>query len=172
MNCKGRMSFRDFIFPVNPYIIRISHKRSVSDRKIPFSDDVVSDMGLNSRIIKGEGEFFGSSAENDFRRLREMHEKGEGMLYVPSQKSVYAYFSELELIGRDIEGVIKYSFTFIESREKKSIKEASGMISDGRHSLWDYSYISGTDIETLIELNPDVKRPDDMIPAGRRIILC
>ena len=84
----------------------------------------------------------------------------------------YAYFSELELIGRDIEGVIKYSFTFIESREKKSIKEASGMISDGRHSLWDYSYISGTDIETLIELNPDVKRPDDMIPAGRRIILC
>ena len=165
MNCKGKMSFRDFIFPVNPYIIRISHKRSVSD-------DVVNDMGLNSRIIKGEGEFFGIGAENDFCRLKEMHEKGEGMLYVPSQKPVYAYFSELELIGRDIDGVIKYSFTFIESREKKSIKDVAEMISDGRHSLWDYSYISGTDIETLIELNCDIKRPDDIIQAGRRIILC
>lgn len=173
MNFNGRMSFGNFIFPVNPYLIKISHKRRASKRGVPYGDDYVSDTGNGSRIISGEGEFFGENALQDFERLKRILEReNKGILYVPSQKPVFAYFSELEMMGRDIEGVIKYSFIFIESKENSASESEACVITDGKHSLWDYSCMSGGDIEILRKLNPDIKRPDIPLEAGRKISLC
>lgn len=172
MNCDGKMSFGDFIFPVNPYLIRVTHKRSVAEQKIPMSGSIVSDMGKMSRRISGEGEFCGESCADDFERLKRLYESSSAeMLYVPSQRPLYAVFEKLELIGEDIEGVIRYGFSFIESSDAPEIRSKI-KIADGRKCLWDYSFESGTDIAELIEHNPDVKRPDTPVPSGRRIRLC
>lgn len=173
MNCNGKMSFGNFIFPVNPYLIKISHKRKVSKRSVPYGEDFVCDTGKNVRLISGEGEFYGENALSDFEKLRTMLERNNReILYVPSQKPVFAYFTELEMLGSDLEGVIKYSFSFTESRENNDPEELAYVLADGVHSLWDYACMSGENIELLRELNLDIMRPDIPLEAGRRIVLC
>ena len=172
MNCDGKMSFGDFIFPVNPYLIRITHKREVSEQHIPGGESVVSDMGRRAARISGEGELFGSGCAGDFARLKRLYERSAAeMLYLPSQRPVYAVFEKLELIGKDIGDVIRYSFSFAVIADAPSFRRRA-VISDGRKCLWDYAFENGLGTELLCELNPGVKRPDLAIPAGRRVALC
>lgn len=173
MNCNGKMSFGNFIFPVNPYMIKISHKRTAAVQKVPNGNDLVSDMGVSGRIISGEGELFGDGCEEQFLMLKRTFEKGgAGVLYIPSQEPVLAVFKELEFRADDIEGVIKYSFTFVESFESRVPKKFRKRIADGVRTLWDIAYENGAEIETLMELNPDVSRPDIPVPAGNEVTLC
>ena len=172
MNCDGKMSFGDFIFPVNPYLIKVTHKRSVAEQHIPGGESVVSDMGRAAVRISGEGELCGGSCAEDFGRLRRLYERSSAeMLYVPTQSPVFAVFEKLELIGEDTEGVIRYSFSFVVRSEVPASKRRS-VLTDGSKCLWDYAYENGMDTEVLGKLNPDIKRPDVQIPAGRRIALC
>ncbi|MBQ5562141.1 MAG: DNA circularization N-terminal domain-containing protein [Clostridia bacterium] len=172
MNTDGKMSYKDFIFPVNPYLIKISRKKNTAVHKIPFYADKVMDLGEQNRVITGEGEFFGSDCLEQFERLKEVFaSKNGGILYIPSQKPLLAVFDSLELIAQDIQNVIKYSFRFIEIKDNdNNIPEY--IISDGNKSLWDYSYLFGIDIETLVRINTDILRPDIPITHGRRVNLC
>ena len=173
MKTDGRMSYKNFIFPVNPYVIHISHQRNIKEHKIPFEQNIISDMGKNARVITGEGEFFGTDCMNDFNRLENVfHSKDGGMLYIPSQKPVYAVFDKLEMIAQDTENVVKYTFRFIESFDKNKNYVSETCISDGTKCLWDYAYEYGIDIETLVKANPDILRPDISITHGKDVKLC
>ena len=173
MKTDGKMSYKNFIFPVNPYVIHISHQRNITEHKIPFEQNIISDMGENARIITGEGEFFGTDCISDFHRLENVfHSNGGGMLYIPSQKPVYAVFDKLELIAQDTENVVKYTFRFIESFDKNKNSVSEMCISDGVKCLWDYAYEYGIDIETLVKANPDILRPDISITHGKAVNLC
>ena len=172
MNCDGKMSFGDFIFPVNPYLVRVIHKRRVAEQHIPGSKSLISDMGRTAERISGEGELFGKNCAEDFERLRQLYERSSPeMLYVPSQRPVYAVFEKLELIGEDKGEVIRYAFSFAVSRDASAGRERT-RLSDGSKCLWELAWENGADIADLTELNPDIKRPDINIPAGRRINLC
>ncbi len=172
MNTNGHMSYKNFIFPVNPSVIRIVHSRTVSQQKIPFAQSKVSDLGEKARIISGEGEFFGPGCLDTFTRLQIVfHSQGGGMLYLPSQKPVFALFESLELIGEDVGNIIKYSFRFVESFDKQTDELVTRCIADGNHSLWDYSYLYGIDIETLVRINKDIYRPDMLISHGKKVFL-
>ena len=119
MKAEGKMSFRDFVFPVNPSLIRIVHDRNISRHQVPFGSSMVSDMGTVGRTIYGEGEFFGENCEKDFAQLLQLYRDGySGILYIPSQKPLCAYLKQLEWKGSDIEGVIQYRFCFVENFEK------------------------------------------------------
>ena len=173
MKTDGKMSYKNFIFPVNPYIMHISHQRNIIEHKIPLNRNIVSDMGENARIITGEGEFFGTDCMNDFDRLEKLfHSGGGGILYIPSQKPIYAVFDKLELIAQDTENVVKYTFRFIESFDKNRNAVSETCISDGVKCLWDYSYEYGIDIEILVKANPDILRPDISITHGKAVKLC
>lgn len=173
MNTKGNMSYKDFIFPVNPYVINITHKKQVAEQKVPYAFSKVYDFGQRCRIISGEGEFCGTQSQSDFLKLKSVFESGGGgMLYIPSQKPVYAVFESLELIGKDIDGVIQYRFRFTESFDKIRSDIQKVCIADGKLSLWDYSYMYDLRIEELLSINPDVPRPDTVIQAGKKVHLC
>ena len=173
MNTDGKMSYKDFIFPVNPSLIKISHTRKTTQQKIPYENNIVSDMGKNCRVIRGEGEFYGENCISTFLRLRSIFENGGGgMLYIPGEKPVYAIFSSLDIIAEDIEGVGKYSFEFTESFEKAVSTDDVSCIADGKSSLWDIAYKYDKSVENLIELNPSVRRPDSIIESGERVTLC
>ena len=91
MRCDGKMSYKDFIFPVNPRTITIRTDRHVALSAVPGGSDVVSDLGSGARIVSGEGEFFGEGAVQSFLRLRQvMNSGGGGMLYIPSQSPIFA----------------------------------------------------------------------------------
>lgn len=173
MNIDGKMSYKDFIFPVNPSLIKISHTRKTTQQKIPYGNNIVSDMGKNCRVISGEGEFYGEDYISTFLKLKAIFENcGGGMLYIPGEKPVYAVFSSLDIIAKDIEGVLKYSFEFIESLEKSVNTEAVSCIANGKSSLWDIAYRYDKMVENLIELNPSIRRPDFIIESGEKVILC
>ncbi len=173
MNCSGKMSFRDFIFPVNPSVIRISHSRHVTRTRKPFGEDIIAETGTGGRVVTGEGEFFGAEAASDFQRLRAVFDQGgTGSLYVPSQSPMAAFFESLELVGKDEEGVIHYTFRFAESRKHDGAGAVRVVVTDGQHCLWDYADAYGRDVEELMVLNPWVRRPDIRVTAGKELRLC
>ncbi len=173
MRTDGKMSYKDYVFPVNPSVIKISHGRKIAKTNIPDGYDTVSDMGSSYRIISGEGEFFGEKCVDDFLALKAVMDKGGGgMLYLPSQKPVYAMFEELELIAEDCEGVIRYKFKFIESFEKHFSERYLYCYGNGCDCLWDISYKYGIHIDILTEFNPHIKRPDIPVLPWEKVKLC
>lgn len=173
MRTDGKMSYKDYVFPVNPSVIKISHRRKVSKASVPNGYDTVSDMGGSCRIITGEGEFFGNCCVDDFLALKAVMDKGGGgMLYIPSQSPIYAMLEELNLIAEDCEGVIRYNFKFVESFEEHHEERNLYCYGDRNQCLWDISYIYGIHIDILRELNPHIKRPDIPIYPWEKVRLC
>ncbi len=173
MNHKGRMSYKDFLFPVNPSKIRIALKRTLAVQQSPYAGSTVADMGAQSRRVSGEGEFFGNDCHEVFGRLQALfHAGGAGILYIPSQKPMYAVLDSLELIGEDIDGTVRYAFHFTESPSPSGDSPTKYCIADGQHSLWDYAYLYEIALPVLLRCNPDVLRPDTRLPHGKKVVLC
>lgn len=174
MRTDRKMSFRDFIFPVNPSVIKIEGKRNLSISPVPGGMDNISDNGRHCMSIRGQGEFFGEDCCESFNRLKTLFEEGKaGMLYIPSQRPVFAFFSRLEMTAEDIENVIGYSFEFREIPGGFSYhREQSAEYGDGKSSLWDISYRLGIHIDLLVSLNPHIKRPDIPVMPWEKVILC
>ena len=170
MNTKGRMSFCNYVFPVNPSYIRIDTERSVSTHHIPFGNDRVFDTGKKKRVISGKGEVAGEDGISSLSELSELFDEGRsGVLYLPSQETMYVLPVYFRMFASDTEDVMGYEFRFV---EEDSVTAADDVISDGKSSLWDYSYRYDIPIEQLVENNPQIRRPDIRITAGRRVKLC
>lgn len=173
MNCNGKMSYKDFVFPVNPKSIRIKHDRKIARGSVPYGSDTADDLGAAARVISGEGEFYGENAVSDFAALKAAGGTGgAGMLYIPSQKPICAVLKSLDMICEDAEGIVRYSFTFIESEDRRSTGTNGVIWGDGKSCLWDISYKYRADIDILIGLNPQIRRPDIPIQAWEKVRLC
>ncbi len=173
MNGNGKMSFGSYVFPVNPYMLRILHQKTVAEHKIPSYKSLTEETGMSCTRIQGEGEFFGEDAELQFLELKSVFENtGADILYLPSQKPVLAVFESLELSGSDIGGVIRYKFSFVEQTGKDTVRKLTQKTADGRKCLWDYAGESGIPVEILMKLNPDIERPDRPVSAGKQVFLC
>ena len=61
------MKYRDFVWPNNPKIYEVEYRRTLHSYKLPFSGYVVQNLGLQNKIIRGEGEFTGPGAYDTFR---------------------------------------------------------------------------------------------------------
>ena len=174
MRTDGKMSFRDFIFPVNPSVIKIEGRRNLCISPVPGGSDHITDNGRQCMTIRGQGEFFGEDCCESFNELKALFDavKG-GMLYIPSQRPIFACFSRLEMTAKDIGDVIGYSFEFREIPGGASYpREQSAVYGDGKSSLWDISYRLGMHIDLLVSLNPHIKRPDIPVMSWEKVMLC
>lgn len=172
MNREGKMSYKSFIFPVNPAVIRISSKNNVAGVNVPYGTELVSQVGKKLRIITGEGEFFGDNCTQLFESLRDTMQGGGGMLYIPSQKPVYAFFESLELKASDIDGVAAYSFRFAEAELPSQMHSGQYIYGDRISCLWDYAYHYDVPIDRLVSLNPHIRRPDIPVSSREKVWLC
>ena len=173
MNREGKMSYKDFIFPVNPSFIRISSRNNIAAVNVPYGTELVTKVGRQLRIISGEGEFFGDDCTEVFETLRATMQGGGGMLYIPSQKPIYAYFESLEMKAGDIDGVAGYSFRFAEAEAPEEITNSGQYVyGDGKSCLWDYAYRYEISIDRLTALNRHIKRPDIPISVREKVLLC
>ncbi len=172
MDKNGRMSFKNFIFPVNPTVIRIAQKNNVTSVKVPFGKDIVSNLGSQLRIITGEGEFFGIDCTDQFEQLKKTASDGGGMLYLPSQKPVFAILESLEMKCSDIDNVIAYSFRFAETSPADTFINDFSVYGNGTDCLWDFSWNYHIDIDSLVSLNPHIKRPDIPVGVREKVRLC
>lgn len=177
------MRYKDYVWPHNPRIYEIAYERVIAVDKIPFGKYHMQDMGLSFRKLRGEGEFVGKNAYDEFKKLATVFYDGTpGVLVHPVWQASRAYFATLELRQEPREDYVSYSFEFWEdyanysggltpvqqpdnpasapaAAQKKQYIVVSG------DTLWDIALENSLSLDRLIALNPQISNPSLIYPG-------
>ena len=150
-------------------------------QKVPFGRYHLQDLGLCRRVMKGEGEFAGDGAYEEFKKLATVfYGEGSGQLVHPVWQGAKAYFVELSLKQVPRRNYVSYAFTFWEDYEgydtalkKEASAEvgASAAVTARYHtvvkgdSLWRIAQNYGLTLAQLIALNPQIQNPNLIYPG-------
>lgn len=176
------MQFRDYIWPHNPKTYTIEYERAMAAHKVPFGRYTLQNMGLTRRVMKGEGEFAGESAYQEFKKLASLfYQEGAGVLIHPVWQVAKAHFVELALVQEPRQDYVRYRFTFWEDFEgyDKSLKpvQSSNAVAAKEEgtaeyytvvrgdTLWRIANRYGLTLARLLELNPQIKNPNLIYPG-------
>lgn len=183
------MRYKDYVWPHNPRTYTIQYQRVVSVRKIPFGRYALQDLGPTRRIMKGEGEFVGENAYEEFKKLASVfYGSGPGMLVHPVWQCASAYFVDLSLRQEPRKNYVAYTFTFWEDFDGhqtgltavsqadvgQSAQQAAGTAAVRYHtvvkgeSLWSIAVAYDIPLNDLIALNPQIKNPN-FIQIGEKV---
>ncbi|MCR5652878.1 MAG: LysM peptidoglycan-binding domain-containing protein [Ruminococcus sp.] len=166
--------FKGYEFEHNPETLRITTQKNISQQNVIGAKSVVSEIGDNSRTIIGEGKIHGENCIYKYIKLFKLKEQsGSGVLSLPGIKPFYAFFQSLEFSADPTPELITYKFVFRENSSKNRnslVPEKYYTVQNGE-DLWDISYKFNVPIETLTELNPDIKRANE-IEEGRVVKIC
>ena len=171
MNIDGMMSFGDFVFPMNPSLLRVKNENSISSTRTSDGSTDVTLTGEKPVVISGSGYFTGEGCVSTIERLREKLGSA-AVLYIPSQRPVLAVLKKLELVCENAENAVSYSFEFVGCRKNSRNRLKRVIYGNDEASLWDISYRTGINIDTLVSLNPHIKRPDIPVRGSERVNLC
>ena len=109
------MRFKDYIWPHNPRVYEISYDMEIAEHRVPFGAYTLQQMGRRHRVLRGEGEFAGSGAYEEFRRLATVfYDMSPGVLVHPLWMTTRAVFASLRLRQEPTEDYVAYSFEFWE----------------------------------------------------------
>lgn len=166
------MRYKGFNFRVNPLSVEITGSHSHSKYDLPYKGEVVRSKGLGCRVVKGKGELKGTDCIEQYAELRALQQKkGTGVLSVPGLMPFKAFFTKLSGEADVTPDRIIYSFEFTEeSSEKLSSLPEFHIVKDGE-TLFDIAFDCAVNIERLVELNPWIKRPDEL-EKGQKVRLC
>ena len=166
------MRFRGVQWHHNPKEIVFSCDKSVKELNSPNGTSYIQNMGRKNMVISGTGELYGNDCLEQFDRLLSLFRQGgQGVLAIPKITPVYAVFESLKIKGEPKPDVLEYSFVFREVMEEKQQDKTQTYTAGEGKCLWDISYKFGVPIDTLVRLNPSVKRPDTSL-EGKVIRLC
>ncbi len=166
------MSFGDYHWLHNPLELKIENRKLSHSRLFPSKGQKLYLNGNECRVIKGKGELVGVDCIERFRELYRVFEKGEKrVLSIPLFGPVYARFTALEILGDTTPDLLTYSFEFTEenSFSSKEVKESCEALEGD--TLFDIAYREGLSVDTLVSLNPQIKRPDEL-SNGEQVKLC
>lgn len=182
------MRFKNYIWPHNPKTFEIIEKRRLAVNPVPFGRGTVMDMGVDCRILRGEGEFAGNNAYEEFLKLKKVFDEGTaGILVHPVWQSIRVWFSELSLRQEPLSDFISYAFEFVEDGdgEIESSGTDSGVLDNGAlndtaagsaqiytvksgDTLWGIAKKYGITLAQIIALNPQIKNPN-LISIGQKV---
>ena len=92
------MRYKDYIWPHNPATYSITYERQVAVHKVPFGRYCMQDLGMSCRVMRGQGEFSGKDAYEEFKKLASVfYSEGPGLLIHPLWQISNAYFTSLKL---------------------------------------------------------------------------
>lgn len=166
------MRFKGVEWHHNPEQISFECDKQINELKSPLGMSYIQNNGRKNMIISGSGKLYGSDCIEQFNRLLDLFsEGGSGVLAIDGINPVFAVFESLKIMGKPKPDILEYSFIFREVMEKKTTDFPVYCISAEDETLWDISYKYGVSIDSLILLNPFVKRPDELEP-GSKVMLC
>lgn len=110
-----KFRFRGADFRYNPRSIQIRRERRLVRLQSPAAGSVVQELGFLPAVVSGEGELCGEAADSDYQNLRGLFEAGgSGLLQIPGQPPMRAFFAALGMLRRAGPDVLRYSFSFVE----------------------------------------------------------
>lgn len=183
------MRYKDYIWPHNPATYSITYERQVAVHKIPFGRHYMQDLGMGCRIMRGQGEFAGRGAYDEFKQLATVfYDGGPGLLIHPLWQIANAYFTGLKLEQEPLPDYVRYSFEFRERydgyREELSAAEKAGEVPlhafaagreqsctvAGGDTLWGIAKRYDVAMEKLLRANPGIKNPN-LVRIGDRVVI-
>lgn len=180
------MRYKDYVWPHNPRTYTIDYERKMAVQKAPFGRYHLQDLGLTRRVMKGEGEFVGPGAYDEFKKLASVfYLPGPGALVHPVWQAAEVYFVELSLRQEPRADYVSYAFTFWESSTESGVEgiaaerapgtgAGGGQVPGGRfhtvahgETLWGIARTYGLELSALIGLNPQIKNPNLILPGEK-----
>ena len=186
------MRYKTYTWPYNPRVYVIEFERNVAVHKVPFGRCHLQDLGPTRRVMRGEGEFLGPGAYDEFKKLASVFlTDGPGLLVHPVWQTTNAHFVELKLTQEPRENYVRYTFTFWEdyagytaepvriagkrspasgfSAAETKEKVASGQVQYHTvvqgECLWGIAAHYGVALNDLIALNPRISNPNLIYPG-------
>ena len=183
------MRYKDYIWPHNPATYSIVYERQIAVHKVPFGRYCMQDLGMGCRVMRGQGEFAGEGAYDEFKKLASVfYGEGPGLLIHPLWQISNAYFTSLKLEQEPLPDYVRYSFEFRErydgySEELTAIGAAGGAaLSAGKaqqenfctvvsgDTLWGIASRYDVAMEDILKANPDIKNPN-LIRVGDKVVI-
>lgn len=187
------MRYKNYIWPHNPATYSITYERLIASHKVPFGRYCMQDLGLSCRVMRGQGEFAGADAYEEFKRLATVfYGGGPGPLIHPVWQVSNAYFTALKLEQAPLPEYVRYSFEFRERYDgyQEALAELSGGTNiggttvqteepGGRTSvhtvvsgdtLWGIALRYGVSLTELLAVNPGIKNPN-LIRVGEQVVV-
>lgn len=182
------MRYKNYIWPHNPATYSITYERQVAVHKVPFGRYCMQDLGMSCRVMRGEGEFAGENAYEEFKKLASVfYSSGAGLLIHPVWQVSNAYFTALKLEQEPLPDYVRYSFEFRESFDGYELAlerlSGAGTVSAplsaedpvshtvvSGDTLWAIAQRYGVAVKDLLAANPDIKNPN-LIHAGDKVVI-
>ena len=182
------MRYKDYIWPHNPATYSITYERQVAVHKVPFGRYYAQDLGMGCRIMRGQGEFAGGDAYDEFKRLASVfYSDGPGLLIHPLWQISDAYFTGLKLEQEPLPDYVRYSFEFRERYDgySEELAAAGGPAEQavpgrggqervcavaGGDTLWGIAKRYDVALEELLRVNPGIKNPN-LIRVGDKVVI-
>lgn len=191
VNKLAPMRYKSFIWPHNPRTYTIGYERRMASHDVPHRKSRLEAMGMARRVMRGEGEFFGPNAYDQFKALASVfYDDTPGVLVHPVWQTVNAYFVELALEQEPRADYVRYSFAFWECGEEerafalREVQPQSGAqeetggggekapeavyhtVARG-DTLWAIARTYGVALSQLIARNPQIKNPNLILPGQK-----
>ncbi len=178
------MRYKDYVWPHNPRTYEIAYEKKLVMQKVPFGRFFLQNMGMKCRVLRGEGEFSGPGAYDEFKKLATVfYENTPGLLVHPVWQTSNAYFVNLSLKQMPYEDYVSYTFEFWEDYGYRGtatvVKEApkEEPVETGGGAGRIYTVVSGDTmwaiakrhnmaLSDLIALNPQIKNPNRIYPGN------
>ena len=183
------MRYKDYIWPHNPATYSIVYERQVAVHKVPFGRYYMQDLGMGCRVMRGQGEFAGDGAYDEFKRLASVfYNDGPGLLIHPLWQISNAYFTSLKLEQEPLPDYVRYSFEFRErydgyNEELTALGSTRGAVPTAGKTqqenictvvsgdtLWGIAQRYDVALEELLRVNPGIKNPN-LIRVGDRVVI-
>ena len=171
------MKYKNFVWPRNPKDINVVVENDIKDIPIPRAGSIFQNYRRRKRIVSGTGEFFGEECFSQYKSLFDLFKNSNdsGYLVIPNIDPFLAFFKSLKLLGDPSPNLLTYSFLFWEDTKdiyKNEINVKTDFYIAGEdENLWGVSLKYNLNINDLLDLNPFVKDPKEILDEGERIAL-
>lgn len=182
------MRFKDYTWPHNPETFVMEYQRQVALHKVPMGGCVLQDLGVSCRVFRGEGEFAGTDAYEQFKELAAVfRETGPGVLVHPVWRTERAYFVSLSVTEEPRPDYVRYSFVFWEEDGSydagltesddggaltargtavlETVGQAETYTVRPGDTMWGIAKRYGVTLTALIAANPQIKNPNLIYPG-------